>query len=264
MNVIQIEATNSCNNNCANCTRFCGHYTSDKIFWATLEDIEAALVSLKDYQHVVGLIGGEPTLHPLFEEITMLYKKYRPRIQCGLWSNGSTKQYRQYKSLIDEVYYIRNINDHKSNVIHTPMLVSADSLSKSNEEKKSFFDNCWVQMTWSATVTPRGGYFCEVAGMLSWLFDGPEGRKIRDNPEWWKAPIETFKDQAEWACHKCGGAFPCYPKLSKLEIDDLSEDNLERLRLVNSPKINSGKYEIYNKGLKFGQNRKCDWYWGGD
>lgn len=261
MTVIQIEATNLCNKSCSNCTRFCGHYSKDKIFFANLDDIEAALISLKDYPVVVGLIGGEPTLHPKFEEIARLYQKHRPRSKCGLWSNTTTKEFNFYRSLINEVFDTQNLNDHTKGVIHTPMLVSADSLSSNEEEKEKFYENCWVQMTWSATVTPKGAYFCEVAGMLSYLFDGPDGIDVKKHPDWWKWPINAYRDQINWACHKCGGSFPCVPKKSIEVVDDISLDNLERLQAINSPKVIAGKYEIYNKGLKFGQNRKCDWYW---
>jgi hypothetical protein len=153
------------------------------------------------------------------------------------------------------------LNDHTAGILHTPVLVSTDSLSKDQKEKESFFEQCWIQMTWSATITPKGGYFCEVAGMLAWLFDGPNGRNVKEDTNWWKSPISTFKDQIDWACNKCGTAYPCEPRLSTESIDDISEDNLQRLIEINSPKIKSGKYEVYSKGLRFGQNRACDWYW---
>jgi len=264
MNVVQIEATNVCNKSCSNCVRFCGHYSPDKIYWATLEGIEDALISYKDFGSIVGLIGGEPTLHPQFVEIAKLYKKHRPdRQKCGLWSNTTSRQFKDNRSLIDDVFGVQNLNDHTAGILHTPVLVSSESLSDSQEERDAFFEQCWIQMTWSATITPKGGYFCEVAAMLAIVFNGPDGRNVKSDPDWWKAPISSFKDQIDWACNKCGAAYPCVPRRSPEGIDDVSQDNLDRLILAGSPKIKAGKYEIYDKGLKFGQNRSCDWYWDG-
>lgn len=261
MNVIQIEATNLCNRICSNCTRFCGHYTSDKIFFTSLEYIEKSLISLQDFPSIVGLIGGEPTLHPDFVSIVKLYRKYRPRHLCGLWTNTTTQQYKDNINLIDDVFGIQNLNDHTANITHTPLLVSSDSLSNNNEEKTSYFQQCWVQMTWSATITPKGAYFCEVAGMICYLFDGIDGWNIENEPDWWKKPITDYTKQIEYACNKCGGAFPCIPRKSIENIDDVSMDNLIRLQKINSPKYNMNLCKLYDGTLQFNQNRSCDWYW---
>ena len=40
-------------------------------------------------------------------------------------------------------------------------------------------DNCWIQSQWSASITPKGGFFCEVAASLDYLFEGPGGYEIK-------------------------------------------------------------------------------------
>ncbi len=47
-------------------------------------------------------------------------------------------------------------------------------------------EHCWVQESWSATINPKGAFFCEVAGAMADLFDGPDGWKVE--PNWWKPP----------------------------------------------------------------------------
>ena len=69
---------------------------------------------------------------------------------------------------------------------HTPILVSSQSLIKDNWKREKYIDNCWLQMTWSAIINPKGGWFCEVAGAFSMLLDGPLGRDIEEDPEWGK------------------------------------------------------------------------------
>ena len=53
-------------------------------------------------------------------------------------------------------------------------------------------DKCWVQNEWSASITPKGAFFCEIAAALDMLFDGPGGWKIE--PGWWRRTPEEFGD----------------------------------------------------------------------
>ena len=66
MDTIQIEVTNACTHSCSNCTRFCGHHA--KPYFMTLPMFKEAVDSFVGFPKMVGLIGGEPLLHPAFEE----------------------------------------------------------------------------------------------------------------------------------------------------------------------------------------------------
>ncbi|MEI6223052.1 MAG: radical SAM protein, partial [bacterium] len=78
---IQIEVTNACTHLCANCTRCVGHHK--KPFMMSLDVVERAIQSLEGYPGTVGIMGGEPTLHPQFEEICSLVQKYVPPHRAG-------------------------------------------------------------------------------------------------------------------------------------------------------------------------------------
>ncbi len=73
--IIQIDITNACTHSCSNCTRFCGHHP--KNFFMNLETFKKAVDSLVDYPGMVGIMGGEPTIHPKFD---MLIKYYATKI----------------------------------------------------------------------------------------------------------------------------------------------------------------------------------------
>ena len=70
--VIQIDVTNACVHRCSNCTRFCGHH--NKTFFMDFETFKNAVDSLEGYKGCVGMIGGEPTLHPDFERFAEYLK----------------------------------------------------------------------------------------------------------------------------------------------------------------------------------------------
>lgn len=261
--VIQIEVTNLCNRSCSNCCRFCGHYTKDKIFFAELDAVAGYLDAFRDFPGWVSFIGGEPTLHPQFAELCYLMQQYRQPGLCGIFTNCLTKQFQEHRPLIEKTFGLLNYNDHTTNIDHCPVLVGSGEVGMPVGELVRYFDECWLQNTWSATITPKGAYFCEVAGMLSWLFDGPAGWDATD-PTWWKKDVPDYTEQIAWACHRCGACLPLVPRSSKDRIDDVSPLNLERLKAVKSPKALAGKCKIYDGGFKPGQNRARDWYWNGE
>lgn len=77
--LIQIEVTNACNIGCANCTRFVGHHK--KPYFMDLDFVEKAVDSLQDFKGGIGIMGGEPTLHPQFEEICRLLQRKKNNSQ---------------------------------------------------------------------------------------------------------------------------------------------------------------------------------------
>lgn len=104
-------------------------------------------------------------------------------------------------------------------------------------------EKCWVQESWSASINPKGAWFCEVAAALSDLFDGPEGWKVE--PGWWKRTPKDFAAQMDWACRKCGAALPIERIRNSQDVkDDVSPGNLERLKAVKSRKVAKGEYEV--------------------
>ena len=75
MKIIQIDITNACVHSCSNCTRFCGHHK--KTFMMDFETFKQAVDSLDGFDGIVGMIGGEPTLHPEFERFADYMRQKR-------------------------------------------------------------------------------------------------------------------------------------------------------------------------------------------
>ncbi len=266
MNIIQIDVSNICDRSCANCTRFCGHYRPEKLYFMDVDYYEKAVKSLKDFPGVIGMIGGEPTLHPRFPELCEILCSYvSEKKRRGLWSNKGGK-FREYKKIIDRTFGHFNLNDHISHdIFHTPILVASEDMIKdgrlTEDAWRKYTDTCWVQTTWSATINPKGAYFCEVAAMLHFLFDGKNGWDIVQEPRWWEKKVPEYSSQIEWACRKCGCQLPLRPRRSSEGIDDVSPSNLDRLTAAGSPKIKKGKYELFTESLDYSQIRNVSWYW---
>src|SRR5687767_5055874 len=65
--VIQIHITRACNLSCPSCTQ--GSNLVGRPTVMSVENFRTAVRTLKDYYGVIGIFGGNPVLHPQFEEI---------------------------------------------------------------------------------------------------------------------------------------------------------------------------------------------------
>lgn len=275
--IIQIDITNACQHSCSNCTRFCGHHK--KPFFMSFETFKRAVDSLDGYIGTIGMMGGEPTLHPEFEKFAtylgehvsqkktvnnFIYpQKHFMRamhnqelenaiaydystgtretvIGAGLWS-AMVGSYMKHYEIIQDTFRMQAVNDHANLSYHSPILISRHDLGIPDEKWIPMRDNCWMQNFWSATVTPKGAFFCEVAGALDMLLDGPGGWPIE--PGWWKRKPEDFEDQLHW-CEICGLALDTFSRDAREEIDDMSESWYERLKDRGSQKIKDGRYNV--------------------
>lgn len=264
MDIICIDITNKCDLRCSNCTRFIGHWTRNREYEMEPEYFRLAVRSLRDFHGVTAVIGGEPTIHSRFDELCVIFKEEQPDIhKRGLWSNTKGR-YNEWNTKLDfsTIFGAYNLNDHVSSpIVHTPMLIKYEDLGLTREQHSDYVEKCWVQMTWSATINPKGGFFCEVAGNLSMLYGGPEGKDISD-PDWWRKPLTEFEEQKQWACFQCGACIPLKPRRSIDGTEDISPYHLALLQRISSPKIEKGKYEIFDKGIDPTQKRSQTWYWG--
>jgi organic radical activating enzyme len=102
MDTIQIELTSACVLKCSNCTQFCGSHRAP--FFLGEAEFQAAIDSLVEYatRHngIVGLIGGEPLLHPKFAEFCIYAAGRIPRANLGIFSTFPPK-FSKYRELID-------------------------------------------------------------------------------------------------------------------------------------------------------------------
>ena len=269
MRIIQIDITNACPHRCSNCTRFCGHYK--KPFFMDFETFKRAVDSMDGFQGTIGVMGGEPTLHPEFERFARYIASKYPRYQNtddqmlhpqkdfmktiaeleishtvfidegkgakqaligpGLWS-AMGQSYKKHYEIIQDTFKYQALNDHENPMYHQPALVTRKELGVGDEEWLELRDKCWIQNEWSATITPKGAFFCEIAGALDMLFDGPGGWPIE--PGWWRRLPYEFGDQLQW-CEMCGMACHTFARNANEVMDDVSPVMAEKLQEIESP-----------------------------
>lgn len=252
---IQIDVTNRCVRACSNCTRMIGHARGE---WdMKIDDFAQAVRALAGFpkgspadahgrRKVVGMIGGEPLLHPAFEELCAVFREELPDPETrGLWTGLDWPRHRHaatIRATFPGGSYI-NPNDHSrpDGVWHYPVLVAARDAMPSQMQMWAAIWDCPLQRDWSASVTPKGFFFCEVAGALDMIFEGPGGLPVE--PDCWRAELTDFQRQIDTWCPRCGMAVPGLAKRrDSEEVDDISLSNLEELRRLGSPRVEAGHY----------------------
>lgn len=265
MEIIEIDITNACVHACSNCTRFCGHHK--KGFFMSFDEFKNAVDSLDNWNGMVGIIGGEPTLHPEFERFADYLREHRVKknvkeargpiydMQLHIMANANynksnvvllsslSNSYYKHFEVINDTFSFQLLNDHENACEHQSLLMNRNELEIPDNEWIGKRDACWIQNTWSATITPKGAFFCEVAGALDMLFDGPGGWKVEK--DWYKRTPEDFKDQLHW-CEMCSGCLDVPKRLSSEEIDDVTPEVFQKLLKIGSPKALGGRCVVRN------------------
>lgn len=196
---------------------------------------------MKGFPKMTGIMGGEPLLHPEFEKFCKYALSQIPKEQLGLWS-GFPKGLERYREIICQTFGNIFLNDHsRPDIFHCPILVAAEEVIPDKKEMFLAIDHCWLQESWSASINPKGAFFCEIAAAMSILFNGSNGWKVE--PGWWKRTVKDYKEQIEEFCPKCGVALNLKRRASIDGRDDISPKNLERLK-GRSLKIDAGKYAV--------------------
>lgn len=225
--VMQIHLTRACDLACSNCTQ--GSQFGGKPKFITLQNFELACQSMEGYFGLIGIFGGNPALHPQFEEICAILRNYFPKERCGLWCNHP----RGRGAVMRETFNpsMSNLNCHLKQEAydefkrdwpeshpfgldkdsrHSPVHGNMAKFVPEESDRWNLISQCPINRNWSAMLCEFRGelraFFCEIAGSQAIL--------NQDNPEypdtgmvvskgWWRKPMQDFADQVRFHCHRC-------------------------------------------------------------
>lgn len=235
--VLQIWVTRACDLMCVGCTQ--GSNLGGKPGMMTPEQFEVACQSLQGYWGVVGMFGGNPCVHPQFEELCDILARHIPKEQRGIWTNNfrghgpkirntfnpmvSNLNVHTSKEAWDEMRkawpeaspYVKGYDpgkQHNGDSRHSPPWVAMQDVEDmTDDERWSLIGNCDVNQKWSALIGVFRGelraWFCELAAAQAMLHaaepDYPDtGMKVE--PGWWQKPMSAFDTQVRFHCYGCG------------------------------------------------------------
>lgn len=292
---LQIDITNACHLHCSNCTRLLDHAKTR--YFMSPACFEQAIRAVRDFatssepcpvgsnnegrRKVIGLIGGEPLLHPQFPEIVDIFVREVPNVvHRGLWTakHWPTYIHPKWGAAATQVHRLiglkpthnakgpssrhtsgfLNWNEHLEamQVRHQPVLVASADLVPDERARWNLIENCWVQQEWSGTCTPKGFFFCEVAAHFDMVMQGPGGLPLE--PGVWRGeltfetdgagvrrPTGKFANQINRWCSRCGACVPQAARRDAENRDDVSPLNLVRLQEVESPRVRRGEIVVH-------------------
>lgn len=259
-----IEVNNICAQNCAYCTRYIRHLRKDQKYNMDPATFRKALISLDGFPGRLGIIGGEPLLHPAFEELCfiMKYEFQIPREKIGLWTSGGP-QLPRYLKLINDVFGIVAYNEHNKQQrkaqLHQPLTMAIEEAVKDKKYRQDLIDNCWVQKAWCPSINPKGGFFCEVAQAIDIILDGPGGYPIE--PGWWLKAPHHFKDQIDRYCKYCGGPIPIKRELLNNKKQKFSPHLLAIFKAHGLRSLSSEFVDIFDRQLTIEEMEKNKLEW---
>ncbi len=210
--VLQIGVTRACDKACFGCTQ--GSNLGGKPYIVSVDQFEAACASLcspgdpESYWGVVGVFGGNPCMHPKFDELCAVMRKHVPFQQRGLWSNHlkghgeacrltfnpahSNLNVHLDREAYDEMVttwpearqYVKGLDSSWPEATglppsmvgdsrHSPVYAAMRDLIPDEEERWRLIAKCDINQNWSAMIGLfRGelrGYFCEIAAAMAQL-----------------------------------------------------------------------------------------------
>jgi glycosyltransferase involved in cell wall biosynthesis len=242
MGIICIDITNKCDLGCSNCTRLL--VNQDKYWDMSPENFRLALRSLRGYPGTIAVIGGNPCMHPKFEELCRIFVEEVPnKAQRGLWTNNAFK----HAELSKETFGVFNLNPHNSvrgiksleplkdlgwyhagTSEHSSLLAAIKDLYEPVEMWERI-GRCDINQNWSASIVQVRGelraYFCEVAASFDLARRGEHGLDV--TPGWWARPMSDFHCQVDRFCPGCGIPAKVKGHFDHEEIDTYSMTNAD-------------------------------------
>ncbi|MDE2103067.1 MAG: hypothetical protein KGL39_37830 [Patescibacteria group bacterium] len=226
--VLQIWVTRACDKSCFGCTQ--GSNLRGPYGRITPAQFETAVQSLDGYFGVVGVFGGNPALHPDFEELCEILARHVPFERRGLWCNKLFGKGAIARRTFNPD--VSNLNVHLDQAAfdefrrdwpeskpfgldrdsrHCPPFVALADVEPDEAARWQAIADCDINRRWSALIGVFRGelraWFCELAGSQSMLHQHDPGYPdtgVPVVPGWWRAGMETFADQVRTHCHACG------------------------------------------------------------
>jgi len=184
---IDLDITWDCNLKCDHCNRSCKQAPTKEQM--TVGQLRQFLTETRQRRHnwkKIQLIGGEPTLHPDFEEMLHMVLEFRGRYahktRILVTSNGYGPKVNEVLDRIPKnvvVYNTRKNSPQNDHFIHFN-LAPRDSAEYARAD---FSNGCCVTRDAGIGLTPYGYYPCVGSGAIDRIFGFDCGRKTLPDPD---------------------------------------------------------------------------------
>jgi MoaA/NifB/PqqE/SkfB family radical SAM enzyme len=249
-----INVTNACNLACGGCNQLCGLFPKEKIWFISLDQLKNSINGFieykkhnwhrsdyKDENKFCGLYGGEPTIHPEFNEILNILYSYEDLPFC-IYTNGRT--FKREMDLIDiTVHTSREISSqtmklnmnrqssfkvlhqfhtHEKNVAYridfknkdfrskfSPTLCAPCDWQDSNKSKAQYVEQakkvCYQWNNCEHSIYNGKAYACHLAAAMDFMFyESSHGWDLQEGKNPFDKNDQEINKQLENFCYRCG------------------------------------------------------------
>lgn len=243
MKRLEIDITYECNLRCNGCCRSCAQ-APEKLHM----DIETIKKFLQETETLgiqwesVHILGGEPTLHPQFQEIMALldewFKERSPSTDLKVISNGHGDKVRTELEKIPKYWlYNTSFKESLNTDYFEPFNLAPIDLP--GWENEDFQKGCWITQDSGIGLTPFGYFHCAIAGGIERIMKLGKGfYKIPQHPWEFLTLMRTY-------CQYCGHF-----------LNDHFHSREEQLKVKNTPDMMSKTWKNSYEKWKLDALRK--------
>ena len=198
---VEIELTTDCNLKCFNCNRSCRQASSrESMTVGQMKKFVAESIELDWKWEYIGLIGGEPTLHPDFIkilEIVKQYKNFYPKCNVDIVTNGFSDRTKSF--LIEAPNWVTVKNSQKKSSINSFSSYNIAPIDLKKCKDGNFESGCWITQTCGLGLSRYGYYACGPGASVDRVFGFNVGIKKLS-----KITNVKLKNQMKLLCQYCG------------------------------------------------------------
>jgi hypothetical protein len=218
---VNILVTNACNLKCGGCTQHCDLFHKKEKWFISIKQLQNNIeVLLQANRGLVGIFGGEPTIHPKFKEIIDLLSSYNHKF-C-IFTNGA-----KISNLPKNVTWVLNEKNKNSKKTFSASMIAPHDLygfKKKIDYWHFAKKNCYMWKTCWSIIYDNKAYLCEPAAAIDRL---KLGKRNWDKSLGWDLTIgknpfdkkeKEISKQAENFCYRCGCCTHKYQKSSEKTI----------------------------------------------
>ena len=237
-----IDVTYYCGRKCVYCTRNDRHM-GKKRYHMGLDQFHLALDSYDGWTKPIGIIGGDPLLHPQLDRLCDIMSRHPHEYMLFTSINPQTSKHKDILGFIfDLVHYHPHTDDQESQFTHQPLTIAIKDAVPDPNLRSLLINDCWLQRRWCPTITTDGAFFCETGASIAKLM-GIKGWAVV--PRWWKRNPDDFGYQKE-ICQMCGMAIPMQRQLMANHVEQISPSFLKMLQDHDLP---VGPYELFDQEI---------------
>jgi organic radical activating enzyme len=227
----EIVITNACNLSCGGCCQLVGQFRKDQIWFISLDELERNISILKKYPPEHGelspitIFGGEPTLHPRWDNIIKILKRNSPTV-FRINTNGRLGHQR-YQKEDNIVWYVDLHPESQLFVQSSYAAMDAIRLPDDIDYWRKAQKDCPIWNGCQCSIYNGKAYFCENAAAIDWLHNnGNNGWSISEDANPFDRTNQEIDKQAAELCKRCGWCIPeIVPRQLSIEPTYVSRSN---------------------------------------